>query len=101
MQKNPNVKELSDSELLDSFRHPKRDFLDKQWLSKSEKGTYNDNSLCNTGYCKDIKQNEKKDVICNVVQFGKKLEQCTNQEYSVSIDQLDKISNNSIAYDEL
>jgi hypothetical protein len=80
---------MSDEELLESFRHPKNQFLDNRWLTMPGIGTYNDNT-CSTTTPK------RKDAICNLVPFGKKLEQCTNQEYSVSIDQLDKISNNEI-----
>jgi len=95
----PTKKGMTDEELLDSFRNPKREFLDARWLSKPELKTYNDNSLCKVGTCKAL-QNTKKDAICNVVQFGKKLEQCTNQDNSVSIDQLEKISNNAISYED-
>lgn len=95
----PTAKEMNDKELLDSFRHPKRDFLDKRWLSTPELRTYNDNSLCTVGTC-SAARDTKKDAICNVIQFGKKLEQCTNQDYSVSIDQLERISNNEISYEE-
>jgi hypothetical protein len=56
-------------------------------------GTYNDNNLCKSS-------NSNSNGNGNVAQFGKKLEQCTNQEYSVSIEQLDTISNNEIAYSD-
>jgi hypothetical protein len=95
----PTKKGMTDKELLDSFRNPKREFLDARWLSKPEVKTYNDNSLCKLGICKATRDT-KKDAICNVVQFGKKLEQCTNQDNSVSIDQLEKISNNAISYED-
>ena len=75
--------------LLKSFRNPERRFLDDRWLSI--KGIYNDN--CKVSWCG---KNKNKDAICNVVQFGKPLEQCTNQDYKVSVDQLDNISNNEI-----
>ena len=95
---------LSDKELLDSFRHPKRNFIDNRWLSTPMISTYNDNNLCksrnNIGTSKHKGNTSSKDAICNVAQFGKKLEQCTNQEYTVSIDQLDKISNNDIPHDD-
>jgi hypothetical protein len=87
---------MSDEELLESFRHPKRQFIDSQWLSTPIVGTYNDNNLCKTSSCKNDNKSNR-DAICNVAQFGKKLEQCTNQEYSVSVVQLDKISNNYIS----
>ena len=90
---------MSDEELLESFRHPKRQFIDSQWLSTPSVGTYNDNNLCKNGSCKNGNKSSR-DAICNVAQFGKKLEQCTNQEYSVSVDQLDKISNNYISHDD-
>ncbi len=88
---------MGDKELLDSFQHPKRQFLDSRWLSMKGIGTYNDNSLCNTTNCN---QNKNKDAICSVATFGKKLEQCTNQDFSVSIGQLDEISNNEILHDK-
>lgn len=93
---------ISDEELLDSFRHPKRQFLDSQWLSNPGIGTYNDNTLCkvSSSRCRQQGNQQSQDAICNIVKFGKKLEQCTNQEYTVSINQLDKISNNAIPYDE-
>ena len=104
----PNTHNMSDEELLESFRHPKRQFIDNRWLSTPGIGTYNDNNLCksknsirnNIGNSKQQDNKSSKDVICNLAQFGKKLEQCTNQEYTVSIDQLDKINNNEILYDE-
>jgi hypothetical protein len=80
---------MNDVELLESFRHPKREFIDNRWLAIPGIGTYNDNNLCN----------KNKDAICNVAQFGKTLEQCTNQEYSISNNQLSKISNNEIPQD--
>jgi hypothetical protein len=101
-----NTHNMSDEELLDSFRHPKRQFIDNQWLSTSNIRTYNDNNLCKNSNKTSNKtsnsntQNINKDAICNLVPFGKKLEQCTNQEYSISIDQLNKISNNEIPYAE-
>lgn len=103
-----NTHNISDEELLESFRHPKRQFIDNRWLSTPGIGTYNDNNLCksknsirnNIGNSKQQDNKSSKDVICNLAQFGKKLEQCTNQEYTVSIDQLDKINNNEILYDE-
>ena len=98
----------SDKELLESFRHPKRQaetllrHKESGRLATPMIGTYNDNNLCKSS-TSDSKQqcnNSSKDAICNVAKFGKKLEQCTNQEYSVSIDQLDTISNNDISYDD-
>ena len=93
---------MSDEELLESFRHPKRQFLDSRWLQQPGIGTYNDNTLCKqknrNGNSNGDSKN--KDAICNVVPFGKKLEQCTNQDYSVSISQLDTISTNVIPNDE-
>lgn len=92
----PRKTALTDEELLDSFRHPKKQFLDNRWLSMPGIGTYNDNLLCRQNTSKG-KQN--KDAICSLVQFGKTLEQCTNQDYNVAIDQLDKISNNDVPQD--
>jgi hypothetical protein len=94
-----DTKIMIDEELLESFRHPKRQFIDSQWLSTPIVGTYNDNNLCKNGICKNDNKSSR-DAICNVAQFGKKLEQCTNQEYSVSDVQLDKISNNYIPYED-
>jgi hypothetical protein len=94
-----NTKIMTDEELLESFRHPKRQFIANQWLSTPIVGTYNDNNLCKTSSCKNDNKSNR-DAICNVAQFGKKLEQCTNQEYSVSVVQLDKISNNYIPNDD-
>lgn len=101
----PVLGNMSDEELLESFRHPKRQFIDSQWLSTPRIGTYNDNKLCkssnsNSNSNSTSKQRQTKDVICNLQQFGKKLEQCTNQEYSVSVNQLDNISNNNIPHDD-
>lgn len=101
MQNSLDTSKMSDEELLESFRHPKREFIDNQWLSTPGIGTYNDNNLCKSKTSSSkLGQNKNKDAICNLVQFGKKLEQCTNQEYSVSVDQLDKISSNYIPYDD-
>ena len=90
---------MSDEELVDSFRHPKRQFIDSQWLATPSVGTYNDNNLCKNDLCKNGNKSSR-DAICNAAKFGKKLEQCTNQEYSVSVNQLDKISNNDITHED-
>jgi len=87
---------ITDEDLLESFRHPTRQFLDNKWLSISGIGNYNDNNLCKMS---NRKEGKNKDVICNtnIVAFGKKLEQCSN-DYVVSLGQLDEISNNEIPH---
>ena len=77
---NPN----RDKAILDSFRHPTRNFIDSKWLSSN--GTYNDNQICN------VNSNN----LNKIVKFGKKLELCTNQDNSVSKEQLEYISTNEI-----
>ena len=68
----------SDQQLLNSFQNPQRIFLDNTWLDKR---TYNDNCI------------SYKDT----VEFGQKLEQCTNDHGNITDKQLDSISNNIIA----
>lgn len=88
-----------DVALLNSFKNPEKRFLDDRWLSSN--GTYNDN--CKVSGCGKETPivGKKKDAICNVVHFGKPLEQCTNQENTISIDQLENISNNEIKHMEI
>lgn len=89
--------ETNDAALLNSFRNPTRQFLDSHWLTGD--GTYND--ICKLPNCRVKSNGANRDAICNVVPFGKPLEQCTNQENTVSINQLDKISNNEIPHMEI
>ena len=92
----------NNQELLNSFKNPKKEFLDASWLNK-KKNTYNDNCIG----CKSSNNNNKnininknknrgKNAICSVVNFGRELSECTNQEGSVNPEQLDKISNNQV-----
>ena len=99
---NSSVNSSFDKSNLDLFRNPKREFLDNKWLDLKE-NTYNDN-------CKNCKGNNinnrnsmnpsstkyTKNAICSVVQFGRELEECTNQKDSVDNKQLDKISTNKL-----
>ena len=99
----PKTHILSNEELINSFRNPKTDFLDTLWLNKR---TYNDNcvsckpssnKLSNNSTLNDsILQNRDKNAICTVIPYGKTLGECTNQENTISIGQLDKISNNQV-----
>jgi hypothetical protein len=99
--KGDNTKGNNDNEILDSLKNPKKVFLDSKWLDTNQR-TYNDNCLPNSSCTSPINKNGKnKDAICNVVHFGKPLEQCTNVNYSVSINQLDSISNNVLSSAEI
>jgi len=82
--------ELSNSNNINLFKNPKREFLDNKWLTLKE-NTYNDN-------CKSCKSgnNQNKNAICSVVKYGQELEECTNQVNKVNNNQLDKISTNSV-----
>ena len=74
------------------FKNPKKIFLDKTWL-KNKENTYNYscvNNKCNKS------QKSNKNAICSVVQFGMELSECTNQDNSITSNQLSKISNNEI-----
>jgi hypothetical protein len=77
-----------DEKILNLLRNPKREFLDSSWLNMNMKPTYNNKIT--------IPTSNGKDAICNIVKFGKKLEQCTNQENSITKQQLDSISSNEI-----
>ena len=68
--------------LLNSFQNPQRIFLDKTWL---EKRTYNDN-------CVSCKGNSP----CNIVEYGQKLEKCTDDHGNITEKQLEVISNNQV-----
>jgi hypothetical protein len=100
---------LSETELLNSFRNPKKEFLDTAWLSKR---TYNDNCVgcksssnktqfgtnkgINSSLDDSILQNRDKNAICTVIPYGKTLGECTNQDNTISVTQLDQISNNQV-----
>ena len=102
---------------IELFRKPKIQFLDTQWLTNIDK-TYNDN--CKNNMCIDTHRdtthkdttdketkntntntNTNKNAICSVSNFGKILSECTNQNNTISDNQLDKISSNTISHDEL
>lgn len=72
----------NDQQLLNSFQNPQRIFLDKTWL---EKRTYNDN-------CVSCKGNSP----CNIVEYGQKLEKCTDDHGNITNKQLELISNNQL-----
>ena len=85
---------------LDLFRNPKKQFLVDNWLTLKE-NTYNDNCInCKGNKDNDTKHtkhtNSNKNAICSVVKFGQELEECTNQNNSITNKQLDKISTNKI-----
>lgn len=77
-----NNESINKDELLKSFQNPKRVFLDNTWLQKR---TYNDNCVT----CKDKSS-------CNIVEFGKKLEKCTDDHGNITEIQLEKISTNQV-----
>jgi len=97
----------NNEELLNSFRNPKKEFLVSSWLN-TKKRTYNDNctsckiynasSNASSNLTKDITNNPNrgKNAICSLVYFGRELSECTNQEGTISQNQLDKISNNQV-----
>ena len=74
------------------FRYPKKEFLDNSWLSKKE-NTYNDNCKHTTS---QQNTSTNKNAICSLVKFGVELSECTNQENTITNQQLVKISNNNI-----
>ena len=82
--------EFSEESDIDLFRNPKKEFLVDNWLTLKE-NTYNDN-------CKNCKKNytNNKNAICSIVKYGQELEECTNQNNSVTNIQLDNISSNKI-----
>jgi hypothetical protein len=107
-----------DKYILDSLRNPTKEFLDMRWLQNNTKGTYNCNGLCSDSDMNNQRDNgntsnrNKQDAICSLptdpsliikskqypglVFFGKPLEQCTNQDNTISQNQLDNISSNNI-----
>ena len=91
------------------FKNPKKNFLDDRWLySKDNK--YNDNCKDNCNDNTNINninninidtnkkenKNRNKNAICSIVNFGAQLSECTNQDNTITYNQLDKISNNNI-----
>ena len=92
-------KTVSNAELINSFRNPKKEFLDKTWLSSPR--TYNDNcvSCSHPPYNKQSNTSIKagsKNAICTVVPFGRQLSECTNQDNTISPQQLENISENKV-----
>lgn len=97
----------SNEELINSFKNPKKEFLDSSWLNINNR-TYNDNcTSCKTprkssnsssNLTKDITNNPNrgKNAICTVVNFGRELGECTNQEGTINPEQLEKISDNRV-----
>ena len=71
-----------------------------------KENTYNDNcknckgnkNTDNTSNSSNLtpNTNTNKNAICSVVKFGQELEECTNQNNSITNKQLDKISTNKI-----
>jgi hypothetical protein len=95
--------ELSNTNNLNLFKNPKREFLDNKWLTLKE-NTYNDNCKnCKSGnnnnnnnQQQNNQNNKNKNAICSVVKYGQELEECTNQVNKVNYNQLDKISTNAV-----
>lgn len=94
-----NIDGNMDKDNLNLFRNPKKVFLDDKWLSLKT-NTYNDN-------CKDCLttqksqntqtiQNKNKNAICSLVEYGSELEECTNQDSTITNNQLVNISTNKI-----
>lgn len=74
-----------------------KQFLDDKWLFTEDR-TYNDN--CKSCLGKNIKGNSKgndkgNNTSCNIVKFGRELQECTNQENTISEKQLNTISNSN------
>jgi hypothetical protein len=78
-----NENGYTESELINSFRNPKNNFLEKEWLNSR---TYNDN--CNSS--KPISTTNK------YIKYGRELSNCTNQEGTINNEQLENISTNII-----
>jgi hypothetical protein len=87
----------TNQELLDSFKNPKKIFLDNNWLNSR---TYNDNCVsCKTPNANTNTNNQPikgKNAICTVVPFGRQLSECTNQDNTITKQQLDSISDNKV-----
>ena len=82
---------ISNNELLHSFQNPKKEFLDMSWMINNKR-TYNDNCI----HCKlDSNIQQNKNAICSVVPYGRELSSCTNQDNTITQQQLDNISNNN------
>lgn len=90
----------SNEELLNSFRNPQKIFLDNNWFITRAR-TYNDNCVS----CKHPSSSttsilpspiQGKNAICTVVPFGRQLSECTNQDNTISNEQLEIIADNSV-----
>ena len=86
---NSKTKEEIESDI-ELFRHPKKEFLDSKWLESKD---YKYNDTCSG--CMSNKS-KGKNAICSVAKFGYSLEECTNQKGTISVSQLDNISNNGV-----
>ena len=86
---NSKTKEEIENDL-ELFRHPKKEFLDNKWLESKD---YKYNDTCSG--CMSNKP-KGKNAICSVAKFGYALEECTNQEGTISDSQLDNISTNNL-----
>jgi len=82
---NPNITEPN----IDLFRNPKKIFLDSNWLT-SKDNTYND-TCSNKNSC-----SKNQNAICTLAKFGTELSECTNQENTITDNQLKKISDNVV-----
>lgn len=84
-------KRVQDSLDLALFKNPKKEFLDSKWL-ESKDYKYNDNcSGCMS------KKPKAQNAICSVAKYGNELEECTNQEGTISDTQLKNISSNNLS----
>jgi hypothetical protein len=96
-----NNKKNNKNTNMDLFRAPKKEFLDDKWLSNKD-NTYNDN--CKTNNCSSLTTTDNKitpsrnqNAICSLVKYGVELSECTNQENTITNQQLVKISNNNVS----
>ena len=98
---NNNDNDTNNKNNIDLFKHPKKIFLDKEWLNKKS-NTYNYSCVSNNCMKDNIinkdnnSKKRNKNAICSVVQFGNELSECTNQDDTITNTQLNKISNNKI-----
>ena len=86
-----------DDKNMNLFRNPKRNFLDDKWLSLKT-NTYNDNckDCVNTKKTNTTNTTNNKNAICSLVKYGSELEECTNQDSTITNNQLLNISTNKI-----
>jgi len=79
------------------FKNPQKIFTDNTWLLSND-NTYNDNcKTCTHTKDKNIssKNMSGKNAICSLVKYGNELSECTNQDATISNEQLNKISNSN------